>query len=807
MAKKRLFGRIKDRRISLNKTKKTIAIFCLLLVLMMIFVFGSRISLFINIMMGKDIVLKLQADREDLKILNGQESNITFTADVTTNPFCSASCHYSFNDLSNNMTVDSSNFILKAGLPFQKTYSIETTAKGTGQSLYSFGMECRSIGSVLCPVNEKVTQRSILVTVEHDLNEEEKVLKNNISTEIKNISARIEIMYNKEILLGSEIKILGNNLASKDIIKYDVAKDMLTSLSGKTEEIKKGWPGQDYYSLKAETDNLTSSVLEAEASFSKAEDALSSKIKAYNKIADDITSSGNYLEELKTKPVLSMNEYESLLRIAKNFNEVSAEFFQTRNIYATEQEADDVANRTAKFYISINNEIMKETLKHEIETDINYDALCFVTGDCIPHPSILERANQSDYNLTSACSYTEGLHDYYTVINLSINYTLLQNPSAEVRTIKQNITNNYLSQIPENSTNEKIIKDIFSYGNLSVAGNYTKQEIAAELIKQQPEICSSFYYLNETINKIKIEKIKINETKQINFSISLPEQTDICCVFSICKPCCEGEKCYNDNSTYSIIFIHGHDLNSNIPADYSLDVFNKIIGKLEQENYIDAGAISFYTTSDSTQKGVWGVSGYPLLIKGSYYFDTLKQPENYITFQAKSENIDTYAIRLKDMVDTVKYRTNKPKVTIVAYSMGGLVARRYIQIFGADSVYKMILIGTPNRGIAGKVADYCSLFGGGELECRDMTAGSVFLERLNLGSLPKISIYNIFGQGCDMQGGIGDGIVLEQNAVLDNAKNYIINGTCQTFKTLHNSLIDTDVHPEVYDIVSKAMKE
>jgi len=805
MVKRKLFSRTKDRWISMNKTKKTIVIFCLLLVLMMIFVFGSRISLFINIVMGKDIVLKLQADREDLRIINGQESNITFTAGVTTNPFCSASCHYSFNDLSNNITVDSSNFVLKAGLPFQKVYPIETTAKGTGQYLYSFGMECRSIGSLLCPVNEKVTKRNILVTVEHDLNEEEKVLKDYIITEIENISARIEAMYNKEIFIGYEIKILENNLASKEIIKYEVAKDMLTSLSESVEELKKTWLEQDYYLLKGQTENLTASTSEVEISFSKADEVLSSKIKIYNKIADDITSSGNYLEELKTKPILSINEYETILNIVEDFNDISAEFFQTRNIYTTAQEADNVANRTVELYISINNEIIKETLKHEIETDINYDALCFVTGNCIQHPSILERANQSNYNLTSACSYFGGLHDYYAAINLSINYTLLQSPSAEVINIKQNITNKYLSQVPENSTNVKIIKEMFPIGNISEVGNYTTQELLAELIKQQPEACSNFYYLNETINKI--EKIKTTETKQINFSILLPEQTDICCVYNKCNPCCKGENCYNDNSTYSIIFIHGHDLNSNIPADYSLDVFNKIIGKLEQENYIDAGAISFYTTSDSTQKGVWGVSGYPLLIKGSYYFDTLKQPENYITFQAKSESIDTYAIRLKDMVDTIKYRTNKPKVTIVTYSMGGLVARRYIQIFGAESVYKLILIGSPNKGIAGKVADYCTLFGGGELECRDMITGSSFLEKLNLDPLPKISIYNIFGQGCNMQGGIGDGIVLEQNAVLDNAKNYLINGTCQAFGTLHNSLIDTDIHPEVYDIVSKALKE
>jgi uncharacterized alpha/beta hydrolase family protein len=197
----------------------------------------------------------------------------------------------------------------------------------------------------------------------------------------------------------------------------------------------------------------------------------------------------------------------------------------------------------------------------------------------------------------------------------------------------------------------------------------------------------------------------------------------------------------------------------------------------------------------------------PLTIRASYYFDVFKQPENYIIVQAKSENIDTYSIRLKELIDIIKHKTGKTKVNIMAFSMGGLVARRYIQIFGADSVNKLILIGTPNKGTVGRIKDICPLTGE-KLECRDMDANSLFINKLNSEPLPKIPIYNIVGTGCIMKEGIGDGAVLEEKAILEGANNYIINGTCRsTVYPLHLDLRNLDLYPEVYDIIKKALKE
>ena len=199
-----------------------------------------------------------------------------------------------------------------------------------------------------------------------------------------------------------------------------------------------------------------------------------------------------------------------------------------------------------------------------------------------------------------------------------------------------------------------------------------------------------------------------------------------------------------------------------------------------------------------------GLAGIPLSIKASYYFDIFQEPQNYVIVQTKSENIDTYAVRLKEIMDTIQFKTRKPKVIIIAHSMGGLVARRYLQIFGSDKVDKLIMIGTPNKGISGDISEYCPIIGE-KSECKDMNENSLFINKLNRGKLPDIEVDNIVGSGCNMKNGIGDGIVLEQNAKLDDVNNFVVNGACSGTDMVHTQLLDIDMYPEVYEIIKKAL--
>ena len=46
------------------------------------------------------------------------------------------------------------------------------------------------------------------------------------------------------------------------------------------------------------------------------------------------------------------------------------------------------------------------------------------------------------------------------------------------------------------------------------------------------------------------------------------------------------------------------------------------------------------------------------------------------------------------------------------------------------SVNKVILIGTPNKGVVGRVETLCSVVGE-KLECEDMKQNSIFMSKLN----------------------------------------------------------------------------
>lgn len=278
----------------------------------------------------------------------------------------------------------------------------------------------------------------------------------------------------------------------------------------------------------------------------------------------------------------------------------------------------------------------------------------------------------------------------------------------------------------------------------------------------------------------------------------------LCCLNNLCEKCCDND-CSDKN--YPVIFLHGHSVNRALPPDYSLNALAKIKDKLTNEGYIDAG--DMVTGYVREQPGLWGMVNAPVAVTASYFFDVYKtQYGEELIVPSKTESIDTYAIRLRDIIGNVKYRTNKDKVIIVAHSMGGLVTRRYVQIFGDSEIEKAIFITIPNQGIDGKVRDYCALLGEGST-CDDMDKDSIFINRLDNSLPPSFPIENVIGIGCDMGPETGDGIVKNSSQFLSFAKNHYIEGMCNELELafLHKSILDVDKYPEVYDIINKTIRD
>ncbi|MFH1276581.1 MAG: alpha/beta fold hydrolase [Candidatus Woesearchaeota archaeon] len=356
------------------------------------------------------------------------------------------------------------------------------------------------------------------------------------------------------------------------------------------------------------------------------------------------------------------------------------------------------------------------------------------------------------------------------------------------------------------NTCEKV--DLF----LDVYGNY----ILNETIENETILNNTLKELNLTFDEKNFSFSEIIEPCQFNSigNITLPEKKEftlfkkesnfilpdkkaLCCLWGECNIC-------QEQPAVPIVFLHGHAIDKDTSFEYSLEGFNKIQNKMEKDGIINAGAITLYTTKES--QGLLGKFG-TVSIKGSYYFDIFEEPENYYVVQTKSENIDTYAIRLKEVIDTITYKTGSPKIKLVAFSMGGLVARRYLQVFGDDQVEKFVTIGTPHQGIEGEISNLCTLTGE-ERECQDMDKNSLFMNKLNRGSLPKIPFEIIVGSGCTMDLGDGDGAVLLENAKLNGVKTVVINGKCRgKTEPLHLDLLNIEMYPQVYEEVMKFLKD
>ncbi len=302
----------------------------------------------------------------------------------------------------------------------------------------------------------------------------------------------------------------------------------------------------------------------------------------------------------------------------------------------------------------------------------------------------------------------------------------------------------------------------------------------------------------ENFNKENIELPIVD----INSITSLDDNGPKCCTFNLCRKCCD-ESCSSNEKLYPVVFIHGHAFNEANSPEYSMNSFTEIQRKLQNDGYINAGELNL-RASDKSSKGELGKSGRTVSFRSSYYYILHYDIKGLSITAQKSERIENYAIRLKEIIDAVKYKTGSNKVNIVAHSMGGLVAREYLSLFGDDNVNKVILINTPNNGVSGNVEKLCSVIGSSK-ECNDMSAGSIFLSRLNSKKMPENSkIYAIRSTGCLMEENkIGDGIVTNKSAYLEGAKNYLIRGRCtDSLQTdLHTNVLDPNAYPQTYLLI------
>ena len=796
----------------LKRHKKSLGIIAFLLLFALLVIFGTQIYLWVNFHLGNDLIINLKAEPETLNLEHGMNQRVSFKSSITSNPFCKAECSARFRDISKDQILDTEQFTISTGSGFTKEYVIEPEIKGSGQKLYTFTIECRGKSNFLCHTSEEKVTRNILLTVNYDYSLYEKELQKDFINKIS--SSLIEFSR-----LKAEHKVLNSKLDELDslieplnlIVQLKNAENDIIEVEKQFDSLLIAWRLQDYELISSESNELKSKLESANRKIKLAGDSMDYSISRYQKMMESFEQARAEIILLHKSFIINSEMAQLINQSTISFNKAFSLMEGSRELEQKELISREFLQNFIPTSSSILQNIKNLVLQREIENDLIKDLLCQISGNCLPHLTLTERANESIFLLNESCLEQDQLRLALRRLNASLSerysnstypesLNFWHNLSLILNNLQQDLTLNYKSQIPAHFNNSALLNTILtptSPSSVSELEGYNLTFALVQLLAKR-----NFYFCNEIkiqypeITPVTVTNFTFFELNpvQLSFDFALPPHQ--CCALKKCHACCDIGNCRTDEQFYPIIFLHGHAFNKDVSTEYSLDAFNQIQNKLEEEGYINAGAVSLYTKSD-LPAGLWGRVQSPLTLKSSYYYDAILKAENYILVQTKSENVDTYAVRLKEILDTVTYNTGRPKVIIVAHSMGGLVARRYLQIFGTEKVDKLIMFGTPNHGVTGDVANLCPVIGE-DLECRDLTEGSVLLDKLNREALPKIPIFNFVGTGCDMGNVPGDGIVLESSAKLEGTENFIVQSRCSTFDNLHTGMLDIEKYPEIY---------
>ncbi len=809
-----------------------------------------RIWLNIHFLITDDLILSLEPQDISLSIHYDEKPNVTFSAGIENSLFCDAYCSYEFKDISAESIVDEGSFASRGiEKKFGKTYTLSADRIGSGQKLYSFNVQCNNIRTWHCLTNENKRKRTAFVTLNYGISDYEQFLKDTLKDNITKLANDLSLLDINIQQLNNRFFELGFDLNLNELEnKKEILNNGYNQIVLEFENLERIWSEENYLLLshllnrsyderignaKEKLGNISLKIGSVLARHNLIVESLNNtdgKLRSYNDTISFLGRIGSPFIK-KHKELLNRTSELKLIMRQNSF----------ANYTIIENEAAYLKLMADNFEKESNENFVNVYISGAYYSSLEGDIFCRIRGVCTNETdfsNVLKNSLAVDYKKAeNACSLLDSAKNSYTIENnrseqLMKNYNaaeaepiikdskekiiilLKKDIFGKIKNLTADEANASLRVLINISAMEENMTEEINYGNLS-------EEEALSLMQLNLTNSSKSYY--ESYCRIKqgfnlaghygtdTQLDAVKDAENGNFtsriSIELTPNYPVCCVFGECKGCCTQEECKSDPSLYPVLILHGHSFNKDNSPDFSLDAFNKILSSLQLDGYISAGTITPVSDYSEIKKGEWGLPSKPIIAKGSYYLVSYYNIGGYSIATQKSESIETYAIRLREIIDLLKFRTGKDKVNIIAHSMGSLVARSYIRIFGTDSVDNLILIAAPNKGISGKISSYCPLLGE-KKECNDMSAESIFIKKLNdpLKTPKNTTIYNIIGEGCDMDGNTGDGVVTKQNAEIEYAENFYINGSCSGVELLHTQILNIEKHPEVYDTIKSILK-
>ncbi|HIH54733.1 alpha/beta hydrolase [Candidatus Woesearchaeota archaeon] len=766
-------------------TKKSILILTILLIIALVFFAYSAYTTLIS----EELRLSIMPDFDSFSLMYGQSKELSVEIGIYKKFLCKAECNYEFMDLSENKLLETGTFSAQSRVIRSK---VMAETKGYGKKLFQYTVNCNVIPTSTCRENNSYRRRSTFL-MNYAPNKEQSILIENIGQDYKSATGQID---NLKYALQRINAIHELKNVKFDYFIFD--ESALATINNLINQSVEYWGDYDYENsektligastMLSEINNIVAGeLIKSEITVAMHNDAIGRQASMIEK-SKILRSLLGYFPDATSEAAISLINANTVLLEKKDF-----ENYEKLNLSNAESlillASDNMFNysrQSSSDYLDIYvvESLSCLVLKCKSGTEIynaNKAKELYYSNDL----------NTSSYIVMDKCEL------------INSTFKLLEQAKAITAANRQRANATVLKNAVEEES-----KHIYS-----MIGGMKKYDIPT--INER-----SIYYLD----RVKVDKAENVSTSYTDFydlsviNISKCYQNDssmvideldagyaelptvnrssgtwaeltmkqICCIKNNC------DVCNNNHDDFPLILLHGHSFNTKNSAFQSTDIFNDMEDAFVEDDYISLGALK------SKIPDLILADFGRLLIKPTYYIESYNDALGIKFIEGKQGNIDTYALRLKEQIDEIKKYSGKQRVDIVAHSMGGLVVRRYMQIFGDSSINKFIMIGTPNRGIDKATFDFCKLYGE-KNECNDMKENSLFLNKLNSESLNHPETYSVIGIGCGMSGKDGDGVVIKESAEFLN--NYYVTGTCKVPGSMHGQIVDPKKYPEIYKYI------